>query len=216
MKTLAIAPFVLDKLVPAAQLTAELIAIPRFNRASYAQFEKDIDVSACLALLHLAAQGCINNIAHSSRFWRAMRLDFVLMILSQHQSVEDFDMMLRILTMSIMKESIGPIVPDSDAELQLPRAGYIIDRVSLLLINSPTVKEGATKHNACVIADLRFQILRTLEAFCQTTWGGAAVAVHPNAMGRLVKLMSNELDAIYDYHSGHRQRWVIAIILPVK
>ena len=208
LKTLAIAPFILDSLLPTAQLTAELIAIPRFNRSSYAQFEKEIDVSACLAILYLASQGCINNIAHISRFWRAMRLDFVLMILSQHQTVEDFDMMLRLLVMSVMKESIGPIAPDSEAELQLPRAGYIIDRVSLLLTNTPTVQEGAHKHDPSIIADLRFQILRTLEAFCQTTWGGAAVAAHPHAIGRLVKLMSNELDALYDYCSGHKKRLV--------
>ncbi len=208
LKTLAIAPFIIDNLVPAAQLTAELIAIPRFNRTSYTQFEKDIDVSTCLAILHLAAQGCINNLAHTSRFWRAMRLDFVLMILSQHQSVEDFDMMLQLLAMSIMKESIGPIAPEPDAELQLPRAGYIIDRVSLLLINTPTVPEGARKHDSSVIASLRLQILRTLEAFCQTIWGGAAVAVHPNAIGRVVKLLSSELDALYDYRSGYKQRSV--------
>jgi hypothetical protein len=215
LKTLAIAPFIIDNLVPAAQLTAELIAIPRFNRTSYEQFEKDIDVSACLAVLHLAAQGCINNHAHTSRFWRAMRLDFVLMILSQHQAVEDFDMMLQLLAMSILKESIGPIAPEPDAELQLPQARYIIDRVSLLLINNPTVPEGAMKHDACIIADLRFQILRTLEAFCQITWGGAAVAAHPNAIGRLVKLMSNELDALYDYRSGHKQRSITTPILRV-
>jgi hypothetical protein len=213
LKTLAIAPFIIDNLVPAAQLTAELIAIPRFNRTSYAQFEKDIDVSACLAILHLAAQGCMNNMAHTSRFWRAMRLDFVLMILSQHQSVADFDMMLQLLSMSTMKETIGPIAPETDTEVQQNRAGYIIDRVSLLLINNPTVPDGSIKHDASVIANLRLQILRTLEAFCQTMWGGAVVAVHPNAIGRLVKSMSNELDALYDYRSGHKQRLVTTVIL---
>jgi hypothetical protein len=202
------APFITDKLVPVAQLTAEIIAIPRFNRTSYTEFEKDIDVSACLAVLHLAAQGCMNNIAHTLRFWRAMRLDFVLMILSQHQSVEDFDMMLQLLSMSITKESIGPIAPEQDAEFQLPRAGYVIDRVSLLLINTPTVRQDAS-----VIADLRLQVLRTLEAFCQTTWGGAAVAMHPNAIGRLVKVMSNELDTLYDYRSWHKQRLVNILVL---
>lgn len=213
LKTLAIAPFIIDNLVPVAQLTAEVIAIPRFNQTSYTQFEKDIDVSACLAVLHLVAQGCMNNIAHTLRFWRAIRLDFVLMILSQHQSVEDFDMMLQLLSMSIMEESIGPIAPEPDAEFQLPRAGYIIDRVSLLLINTPTVPEGSMKDNASVTADLRLQILRTLEAFCQTIWGGAAVAMHPNAIGRLVKFMSNELDALYDYRSGHKQRSVNILVL---
>ena len=170
-------------------------------------------MSACLAILHLAAQGCINNIAHTTRFWRAMRLDFVLMILSQHQSIEDFDMMLQLLSMSILKESIGPIAPEPDADFRLTQAGYIIDRVSLLLVNTPTGPEGSRKYDASVIADLRLQILRTLEAFCQTIWGGAAVAVHLNAICRLVKLMSNELDALYDYRSGHKQRLVTTLIL---
>jgi hypothetical protein len=208
-KTLAIAPFIIDNLLPLAQQTAEFIAIPRFTWTPYTQFEKVIDVSACLAILHLAAQGCMSNMAHTSRFWRAMRLDFVLMILSQHQLVEDFDIMLQLLSMSTMKESIGPLAPEPDAEVQQNQAGYIIDRVSLLLLNSPTVQEGSTKHDVSIIAGLRLQILRTLEAFCQTVWGGAAVAMHPNAIGRLVKLMSNELDALYDYRSSHKQRCVI-------
>jgi hypothetical protein len=205
LKTLAVAPFIIDTLLPVAQQTGDLIAIPRFKRESYAELVNYIDVSECLTIIHLAALGCMNDREHTKRFWRLMRLDFVLMILSQHQPVADFDMMLQLLAMSTLKDSLGPLAIDLDPDLQLKQAEYIIERVSHLLINLPTVPEGSPKHDRSAILDLRLQILRTLTAFCQTAWGGEAVAMHPNAIGRLVKLMSDELDALYDHRSTHAQ-----------
>ncbi|KAI9741488.1 MAG: hypothetical protein M1818_004294 [Claussenomyces sp. TS43310] len=203
LKTLAIAPYIIDSLLPVAQETGEIVGIRRFKRESCSQFEKDIDVSACLALIHLAALGCMHDKEHNIRFWRLMRLDFVLMILSQHQPVKDFDMMLQLLSMSTMRDSIGPKLMDQDK--QYDQAKYIIDRVSLLLVSLPTLEKGATKHDVAIISNLRLQILRTFDAFCQTPWGGEVLALHRYAVGRLVKLMSDELDAMYDHRSRHKQ-----------
>jgi len=199
----AVAPYIIDSLLPVAQSTAELIGILRFKRESYARFEKDIDVSACLALIHLAASGCINDREHTIRFWRLMRLDFVLMMLSQHQPIEDFDMMLQLLSMSTMRDSIGPKTMDQDT--QHDQAKYIIDRISLLLVAIPTLEDGSQRHEASQISDLRLQILRTFDAFCQTPWGGEALAIHRYAIGRLVKLVSDQLDAMYDYQSTYKR-----------
>jgi hypothetical protein len=206
LKTLAIAPYIIDSLLTVAQLTCDLVAIPRFNREPCTQFNNLIDVSACLAVIHLAALGCMGDQEHTIRFWRVMRLDFILMMLSQHQPPRDFDMTLQLLSISTLRDSIGPKVTDQDE--QQKRAGYIIDRISLLLIGPPTAPEGVTKHEPSVISNLRLQILRTFDAFCQTSWGTEALALHRYAIGRLVKLMSDELDALYDYRSGHQQRSV--------
>lgn len=214
LKTLAVAPFIIDSLLPVAQSTAELVGILRFKRESYSRFEKDIDVSACLELIYLAATGCINDREYTIRFWRLMRLDFVLMMLSQHQPIHDFHMMLQLISMSTMRDSIGPKTMDQDT--QHDQAKYIIDRISLLLVTVPSSGDGSQKHDASTILDLRLQILRTFEAFCQTSWGGEVLALHRYAVGRLVKVMSDELDAMYDYQSGYNQRSVQIHLHPIR
>lgn len=206
LKTIAIAPFIIDTLLPVVQSTADLIAVPRFQRAKYDHVKKDIDVSACLELMLLAAQGCINDFEHKTRFWRLVRLDFVLMILSQHQHVEDFCSMLQLLSMSTMRESVGPKAIDQES--QKNQMEYILDRISLMLVAHPTAEVGHEKHERSVVADLRLQILHTLEAFCQVPWGGEALSRHRFVIGRLVKVMSDELDCLYDFKAGHKQRSV--------
>jgi hypothetical protein len=213
LKTSTIAPEIIDLLLPVAQDTAELVGILRFKRESYSLLEQDIDVSACLQVLHLAAQGCMNGPVSKIRFWKLIRVDFVLMILSQHQPIRDFDLMLQLLSMSCMNDSIGPKALDQDA--QQDQIGYIIDRMSLLLVTLPTVEQGKEAYDWADILNLRMQILRTFQAFCQTSWGGEAVAKHRYAIGRMVKLTSDELDVIYDYQSAHTQRSGTSIFLSI-
>jgi Protein of unknown function (DUF3636) len=213
LKTLTISPSVTDSLLAVAQQTADLIAIPRFKQESTAHLEKDIDATACLTIMHLVALGCMNNKEHTTNFWRGVRIDFVLTTLSQHQSPKDFEIMLQLLSMSTMKDSFGPKLTDQD--LQQEQAVYIIDRISRMLIFSPTIPEGSSAYGPSVISNLRLQILHTLNTLSQTDWGGKAIAVHENTIGRLVKFMSNELELLYDYRSGHKQRSIYISIVPL-
>ncbi|KFY38219.1 hypothetical protein V494_04476 [Pseudogymnoascus sp. VKM F-4513 (FW-928)] len=201
LRTVAIAPFILDALLPTAQETAVLIALPRFRQESYSKYEADIDLHACLVTIHLAALGCICNKEYTTRFWRQMRLDFVLMTLSQHQPVEDFDMMLQLLAMSVLKDSIGPISAEPDS--QPDQMKYILDRVGYLLGNNPVASEGKPKCDAKTLAKLRSQILTTLISFSYSAIGSAALAAHPHAIGRIVKALSGSMDALYSYPSFH-------------
>ncbi|OBT86555.1 hypothetical protein VE02_04315 [Pseudogymnoascus sp. 03VT05] len=201
LRTVAIAPFILDALLPTAQETAVLIALPRFRQESYSKYEADIDLHACLVTIHLAALGCICNKEYTTRFWRQMRLDFVLMTLSQHQPVEDFDMMLQLLAMSVLKDSIGPISVEPDS--QPDQMKYILDRVGYLLGNNPVASEGKPKCDAKTLANLRSQILTTLISFSYSAIGSAALAAHPHAIGRIVKALSGSMDALYSYPSFH-------------
>lgn len=201
LRTVAIAPFILDALLPTAQETAVLIALPRFRQESYSKYEADIDLHACLVIIHLAALGCICNKEYTTRFWRQMRLDFVLMTLSQHQPVEDFDMMLQLLAMSVLKDSIGPISAEPDS--QPDQMKYILDRVGYLLGNNPVASEGKPKCDAKTLVKLRSQILTTLISFSYSTIGSAALAAHLHAIGRIVKALSGSMDALYSYPSYH-------------
>jgi len=201
LKTTATAPHIIDSLVPLVQRTADLVAIPRFNSASPDQYLEDIDVSACLAILHLAALGCMSEREHIERFWKLMRWDFVLLILSQNQPTEDYELMLLILSTSVFKDSFGTIAPDEAT--QRLHVGYIIDRLTYHLWEIPCLPMSTTKVPANVLLKLRLQILQLLISMTHSPFAGKALAVHPNAIGRLVSLISDELDVLYDFKSGH-------------
>ena len=207
LKTLAIAPQVIDTLVPIAQLTADLVAIPRFSTESTAPYDKDIDPSSCLAILHLAALGCVTEISHMRRFWRLMRWDFVLLILSTNQPTSDFEMMLKILSTSIFRDTFGMIASDSNTQQEYAR--YIIDRLTYPLFEIPYMPTGTDRIPADMLLHLRIEILHLLMSMTRSPYASAALANHPNAVGRLVSLMSEELDVLYDYRAGHESSSLI-------
>jgi hypothetical protein len=124
------------------------------------------------------------------------------MILSQHQPVQDFDMMLQLLSFSVLCESIGPIASEQGS--QHDQIKYIVDRVALLLVTVPSIPEGGKKHEPRTIAELRLQIVRTLTTFTQVPLGSEAVAKHSHCIGRVVKLLSDSIDTLYDHNSTHQ------------
>ena len=116
--------------------------------------------------------------------------------------------MLPIMSTGALINSIGPIA--ADAETQKKQAEYILDRVTYLLFEKPAVSEGKQPHNRSGLLHLRLQLLSLLDAICRTTYGAEAMTAHPLAIGRLAKLMSDELDVVYDNQAGHKERLVIS------
>jgi hypothetical protein len=208
LKTLTIAPHVIRTLVPIAQLTADLVAIPRFGTKTAEPYDKDIDPSSCLAVLHLAALGCMSDISDITHFWRFMRWDFVLLILSMNQPISDFETMLKLLSTSILRDTFGMIAPD-DPATQQQYARYIIDRLTYPLFEIPYMPTGTDKVPADALLHLRLEILYLLMNMIRSPYASLALATHPNAVGRLVSLMSDELDVLYDYRAGHESSAMI-------
>ncbi len=54
-------------------------------------------------------------------------------------------------------------------------------------------------------ADLRIAVLNLLGTICCTQHGGEAMAKHDHVIGRLVRLMDDELDALYNFQQGHKK-----------
>ncbi|RFU30308.1 hypothetical protein B7463_g6024, partial [Scytalidium lignicola] len=203
LKTLAIAPHIVDSILPVIQSTADYVAIPRFNKASPAPYDKDINVSNCLVLMHLVALGCVPENQHITRFWKLVRWDFILMILSQNQPTKDFEMMLQILSTSILRESFGAIAPDETEQSQ--HTSYIIDRLSYPLFEVPCHPCSIIPLDSDIVQRLRLGILNLLISMTQSSYSSRALALHPNAIGRIVSLIVDEMDALYDYTVGHTE-----------
>jgi hypothetical protein len=204
LKTVAVAPFIMDNLLRVVQLAIDIVAIPRWQEQALIKYDKDVDVNACLELLCLSAQGCISKKEDHERFWRLVRIDLILCLLSHRQPLEHFHKTMQFLSLSVTRDSFGP--RSTDQESQKMQESSLLDRITQYVAFKPPIPDEKKKDAPSFIRDFRLQILRTLDSFCYTASGIESCAMHRSVIGRLAKFISDELDTLYDYNSGHKQR----------
>lgn len=196
------APHVVYDLIPVAQDTAEINARPRCKGPPGLVTQADINTSDCLNLLHLTALGCIHDDDAIKSLWKCMRIDFVGIMLNPNQQIEDISVMIELLRTSVLEESLGPYSTGDYSE-QTINENFILDRLSAKLIQSPMAEDKDTKYDRSEIADLRIDTLELLGIICDTHHGGEAIAKHETIIGRLVRIINDELNSLYDYHDDH-------------
>ncbi|KAI9788054.1 MAG: hypothetical protein M1816_007266 [Peltula sp. TS41687] len=203
--TMSKAPEVIDHLVPLVQLTIDINAIPRHQKAPVNSLKPEIKILAHLKLLHLTALGCMYqedqhpNDPPIKGFWTRMRTDFVLTLLGNEAPIEEIGAMIELLSTSSLEGSLGPI--SSGIETQREHEYHLLDRLSFLLVFIPT--DGVPwryRWKAEETTRLRIGVLKLLGVFCCTRHGGEMLARHARVIGRLVQSMNDELDSLYDYH----------------
>jgi hypothetical protein len=206
LKTTSIAPYIVDSLNPLAQITADAVAIPRYQvREVENGYDNVIDVTSCLKLLHLTALGCMSEVEHITRFWRLIRLDFILLTLSPNQNNEDSDLMLKLLSTSVLPSSFGNVSIDDEAK-QKANAEYILDRLSHPLFETPFQPVTLNKNlrmKPDAVMKLRLGILQLMTSMTRSPFASLLLASHKSTIGMLVSLMSDELDVLYDWKAGH-------------
>lgn len=190
------------------QLTADINVIPRFRRKPPTELSREIDTNECLQILHLLACGCARRQEDIERFWRSMRFDFILMMLRNLQPIEDIELMLTLLRASTLEDSFAMRVAPQEADQSISEM-HVIDRVSAMLIEVPKVAEGEEPYDAVEVAEMRLEALALMEKICDNKHGGEAMARNPFAIGRLVRVMNDELHALYQYKYGHEHRYVM-------
>ncbi|KAJ9137549.1 DNA repair protein Rad26 [Pleurostoma richardsiae] len=176
LNTVAIAPHIISTLVPVAQTTVFLVAIPRFQSpnpdgdlssndpdGTLQRLCQEIDTEGALQLMYLTALGCMTPSTEDmsqpeldspqTTFWKLTQPDFVLGLLSPKQAPDDFLGMLSLVCTSSLPGSIGPITSDADKSPAVV-AQVIIDRVSLFMkeppkwaVGSPTDQKVAALSN---------------------------------------------------------------------
>lgn len=204
----------MDDVVGLAQKTADINVIPRFRRfapptASGAKvaltINDEVDTNECLQILCLIAAASARQQEDITRFWRLMRFDFIMMLCRNSQPVEDVHLVLKLLKSSVQGHTFAMITdPAKQAELEQ----HVLDRVTAMLIEVPKAVEGEEPFDAVEITEMRLQILCLMEKLCDKRHGGEALAKHPLAIGRFVRVMNDELNALYDHKAGHEHRFV--------
>lgn len=214
LTTPSIAPRLISSLVPIAQDTADLVFVPRYKRSPKLP-DTEIDGTACMSLLHLVAQGCMSDRKDIVIFWELMRPDFIQCTLSPNQVRSDFRIMLRLLSTSVMRESFGSIGP-FEYLLHKTQTRDILSRLMHFIAEVPLLPLTGEKFDSVVLSKERIQILQLLTAMLRSPYAGREIALHPQMIGELVGLLSDELDVLYDYKSGYENRYVLAIPLKIS
>ncbi|KHN99382.1 DNA repair protein Rad26 [Metarhizium album ARSEF 1941] len=206
LHTSSVAPLIVPSLVPVAQSTIVTLADLRrrlpdsslSRSAEHGFLEEHIDTKRLLGLLYTSALSCSmtpteteSGFAYTSvGFWKLMSLDMVLLLLTPRQKPGDVTGMLELLSTSVLPTSIGPVSAEAEPPV-IARA--MIERVSAKLTEQP---RGSTTQKQR--RSVRLAALRTLIAFSLSPLGAQQLAVHENAIPRLVACLSAAIDELYD------------------
>ncbi|CZR64986.1 related to protein UVS-3 (presumed DNA repair and checkpoint control protein) [Phialocephala subalpina] len=187
MHTSKIAPGIVDALVDVAAKTIELVAIQRFRKLPE---EYQIDTTACMRLLYIVAQGCMSLPENITRFWKLMRWEFVLVMVSANQREEDYLTMYKMLSTSMAKESWGPI---PSGEMMAYESGMIMDHLVKEMVEAPCAS-GTERIGQDKFYRIRLHLLQLFTSMTRSPAASRALAGHPKAMGLFVNLVSEEMD----------------------
>lgn len=209
-------PALIEQLVPVLQASGDVNGVPRFTHSPVSrqnlgqirqtpqsELQPDVDSTRALRLLYQMAYGCLHLTHVLDDFWRQIRYDFILMMLHCQQPISDIILTLNLLSTSIRSTSFGPIQDTEDD--QKAKENYIVDRLANLLSEKPQVDEGREPYTQFEVCTMRLEALSLLTSIAfnpmepNSDHGSLAIAMHPTALGRLVRAMHDELDALYSY-----------------
>ena len=176
--------------------------IPRFQRAPMSEMNDKVDVTVCISLLHLVALSCAQHDVDIQRFWRLVRYDLILMMLRPPQPLDQILIIIDLLGTSILSSTLGSI-RGNDGEAQRETEEHVLERLSALLVETLRARSENETYPRSEVAELRLEVLRLLSSIACNKHGGGAMAAHPSVIRRLVKTMSDELEALYDHRAGH-------------
>ena len=143
---------IVDKLLPLAFSTIDLIAIPAVtsvnskppsaHKASVnSRLKENIDVCDILSLVHRVSLCCAQSRSTEEdakvKFWKKAEYDFVLLMLNVAQPLEQIDLMLQILCTSSLPDSIGAALDQPDPVRQTRKEAVLLDLLTYLLIEKP-------------------------------------------------------------------------------
>ncbi|KAL8964554.1 MAG: hypothetical protein Q9183_004375, partial [Haloplaca sp. 2 TL-2023] len=198
------APLLVDTVLEVIQSTADVNVIPRVRRQP-GKFSAEVNTLDCLELLKSIADDCLVHAEDIVRFWRCMRFDFIAMILNVVQPIEELQVTLGLLRTSIQEETFAMIVPPNDGKQQ-PSEMNLIDLLTRLLVENIKPARAEEPYDVVEIAELRLAVLALMEEMCANKHSSRALAVSQHAIGRLVWVMNDELDALYNRQYGHECR----------
>ncbi len=219
LHTAAVAPYIAPSLIFIAMESCYDVGVPRFHNpssegdprdAGWENCNRHIPMTRIMSLLYLTALGCAASPpVHAGSvtppiadFWSQVHVQFIGMLLSPKQPVEDFLATLRLLCTSVTPHSVGPTPPGQAATPELGTS-YILERMSARLVEAPpprwgSLADGSPAAAAAALRGIRNEVLKTLAAFARSEVGLVRMASSEYVVPRLVSLIYASIDELYD------------------
>jgi hypothetical protein len=164
-----------------------------------------INSTSCLQLLYKIACIIASDFALIDHFWRSVSTDFILMLLNSWQPIPDISLIFSLLATSIFPDTFGNICADQVTQGKME--GYIIDRISYLLWETPKVDEGLSPPTKAYITEFRLKAMELLSRLAifsslpphddPTHHGSLLLASHPSAIARIVRSLYDSVAVLY-------------------
>ncbi|KAI7278074.1 hypothetical protein KC332_g17152 [Hortaea werneckii] len=203
----------IEEAAPLCTTTISLVAIPlvrastnpayaaNLDREAHAKLCEQIDVDEMMEfLLRLAQSAIIVGPTRVEDFWKCMELPFTLLMLNKAQPISQSTTTLRLLSTSSLSTTFGPIVPprsEDAASGQSKQETAIIDRLTILLFETPKPPPDEPAYSEAELAELRNEILLVFRELCLTDHGGLLLAQHRSAVGRLVRFLHGQMEKLH-------------------
>ena len=195
------APLLIDPIMDPLQETAFNIMIERRRGAPTPKEYAHISTKECLEILHALAYD-LQDKDDLSRFWKMMRYDFTMLMIKPWQPLGEISTALSLLRTSVLEDTFAMIVRE-----QAKNEEILIDFLMNLLIETPRPSDKMQEpYLPSSISQLRIEVLSLLESLCGSTHGATALATNPRGIGTIARLMSDQLNRLYDHKSGHELR----------
>lgn len=170
-----------------------------------ASLNHSINSTGCLRLVYKIACIISSDFPLINHFWRSLSTDIVLMLLNPWQPIPDISLIFSLLSTSIFPDTFGNICADEVTQAKME--GYIIDRISYLLWETPKVDETLPPPTKATITDFRLKAMNLLSHLAifsslpphndANHHGSLLLASHPSAIARIVRSLYDSVAALY-------------------
>ena len=198
------APELTNNLMALLQETADILIIPRCQKKPPRSDRAQLSSMDCLEVIQIMASQLSISLDEAIRFWRTMRFDFIMMLLSFIHPIQEMSLIIRTLHTSILPNSFAMIIPPNDGKQDVTE-GKVLENLSRLLVEPPRPNQGEPALSEIELADLRLSIIALLEDMSVNDYAALAICRHKLVLGRLVRLMNDSLTYAYCYPPSHSQ-----------
>lgn len=190
----------IERFIPLATRTIDLVAVPRVRSISGTKVDPNllslVDVDQILSMMHNMAFDASAHIESCQTFWTKIEFDFALMMLNKNQPLPQIMLVLQMVGTSVMPETFSII--SENPEKQPLIETHTIDRLTTLLFEQPEAPPDEPPYEDTEITALQIETIRVLNSLAGTKHGSEVLAQHKTAIGRLVRLLHVQVTKLYD------------------
>jgi hypothetical protein len=130
-----------------------------------------------------------------------------MITLHMRQPLEHIMSMVSILCTSVSDDCFGPAC--SSQEEQRNTELHLLEAITKLLVELPKEPNPSTAYAASRILQLRSDVLQFIGCLTGSEAGKTALISHKNALPRLSRRISEEVDELYEWRRGQKLRYVL-------